>query len=294
MKLIELQRAEWDALGIDRDFGCKTLDALEKIFPGDEDIVRQRNQFIITAQQTYIEALEGRRPETLQRDGPLSKEVITDFFDACNTKMDLPETREKLAKHLQETTEVPNKLIIQMQRDMLETLGVEKEHGCQMLSRIGKDFPDDKMLHARFEGWRMKAQSTCMGVVKAYQESGGQMPSISPMSPEMRQKEAEVKQELAAMPEEEKQELLEKYQKKVEVFMKLPLERRMEYMNKMADDDRPEFLKAQILLVGIMQKQWKDGQDGAGLPHAGGTAAANATPAMPGIAVASPQQQQMM
>jgi len=290
MKLIELQRAEWDQLGIDRDVGCKTLDRLEVVFPGDTDIVACRNEFIIQAQRSFIEAIEGRKPEKLQRDGKLSRETMMDFFDACNTKMDLPETTEMLAKYLQETSEVPNKIIIQLQRDMLEVLGVEKEHGCTMLSRIGKDFPDDKQLHGRFEGWRMKAQATCMGIVKAHQESGGQMPGgFVTMSPAMREKEAEVRKELDAMPEEKKKELLEKYQKKVEVFMKLPLPNRMEYMEKMSDDDRPDFLKAQMLLVGIMQKQWKDGAAPGGASSAG-----NAPPVMPGLAAATPAQQQMM
>lgn len=294
LKLIDLQRAEWDPLGFDRDVGCKTLDRLEVSFPGDTDIVALRNEFIISAQRTFVQALEDRRPETLQRDGQLRRETIMEFFDACNTKMDLPETKEALAKHLQETTEVPNKLIIQWQREMLEVLGIEKEHGCQMLSKIGRDFPDDKQLHARFEGWRMKAQTTCMSVVRAYQEGGGNLPeNFFALSKEMSEKEAEVRKELDVLPEKQKQELLEKYQKKVEVFMKLPLERRMDYMKKMSDDERPDFLKAQMLLVGIMQKQWKDGAARAAAPSAGSGAPAM-PPAMPGIAVASPQQQQMM
>jgi len=295
MKLIELQRAEWDQLGIDRDVGCQTLDRLHLLFPGDADILLQRSEFTRTAMRSYIEAVEGRRPETLQRDGKLERETILDFFDACNTKMDLPETREVLAKHLQETTEVPNKLVVEIQRDMLEVMGIEKEHGCKMLSRIGSDFPDDKVLHGRFNGWRMKAQSACMEVVKAYQASGGQMPGgFITMSPDMREKEAEVRKELDAMPEEKKQELLGKYQPKVEVFMKLPLQNRMEYMEKMSDDDRPDFLKAQMLLVGIMQKQWKDGAARGGAPAAGNPSTSSAAPAMPGIAASTPQQQQMM
>jgi len=291
-KLIELQRAEWDPLGVDRDIGCKTLDTLERVFPGDTDILEQRNEFILTAQRCFLKALEDRRPATLQRDGQLDREVIVDFFDACNTKMDLPETKVMLATHLRETTEVPNKIIIQLQREMLETLGVEKEHGCTMLSKIGRDFPKDRELHGRFEGWRMKAQSTCMSVVKAYQERGGQMPEgFLTMSSEMREKEAEVRKELDDMPEEAKQELLKKYQKKVEVFMKLPLESRLDYMKKMSDAERPDFLKAQMLLVGIMQKQWKEGAAKGG---ASNQDAESSTPAMPGIAVTTPQQQQMM
>merc|ERR1711972_501 len=128
-----------------------------------------RNEFIMCAQRTFLRTLEDRKPEVLEKVKPIPRDMIIEFFNACNTKMDLPETFQLLYNHIETEKKVPNQLIINIQRDMLEVLGFEADHGCNMLSRIGKDFPKDQDLHRQFEGWRMKAQGTCMEVVKKHQ-----------------------------------------------------------------------------------------------------------------------------
>merc|ERR1719213_1114783 len=60
-KLIELQRAEWDPLNIDRDLGCQYLDEVPKHWPGDQALEDLRDDFIQTAMHTYLGCLEGRR-----------------------------------------------------------------------------------------------------------------------------------------------------------------------------------------------------------------------------------------
>merc|ERR1712194_47083 len=59
---------------------------------------------------------------------------------------------------------MPNKLIVESQRDMLEVLGFERDHGCQCLSAIGQQeqFSSDKQLIGKFQGWMQTAQRTCM------------------------------------------------------------------------------------------------------------------------------------
>ncbi|CAK0791786.1 unnamed protein product, partial [Prorocentrum cordatum] len=167
LKLIELQRAGWDKLGIDQDIGCSYLENVEKVCPGDSELILLRSDFVREAQ---------RRP----------REVIIAFFDSCNTKMDLPETHLRLKKHIEKTGKMPNTVIIEMQRDMLEVHGWERDHGCNMLSNISKDFPNDQELFGRFEGWRQKATQTCMTVIKKHQVAGGGMPAgLMEANPEM-------------------------------------------------------------------------------------------------------------
>eukprot|EP00913_Durusdinium_trenchii_P028061 g26308.t1 len=75
-KLIELQRAEWSTLG-------------------NKELLDMRMKFMHTAMRTYLQALKDRRPAVLESKRPLPRASILEFFDACNTRMDLPETQEE-------------------------------------------------------------------------------------------------------------------------------------------------------------------------------------------------------
>uniref|UniRef100_A0A7S1RNK7 Uncharacterized protein n=1 Tax=Alexandrium catenella TaxID=2925 RepID=A0A7S1RNK7_ALECA len=282
-KLIEVQRSEWDPLGVDRDMGCGYLDKLEEHYPGNTALIMQRNDFIFTAQRTFIQAMEDKKPAQMERKKPMPRATMIEFFDACNTKMDLPETRQRFLQHLESTQQVPNQLIIDLQRDMLEVFGFEREHGCAMLSNIGTDFPKDQELHQRFEMWRKKAHSVCMQVVRQHQMKGGSMPE-QPFAPSPEQAElmAKAREAVEAMSPEQRKELMGRFQKKVEVYMGLPPEGKESHMKKLSDGEKLEYAKAQIIMVSAMQMQWRQQQQ---------TAHEHVPPGMP---VDSPQQQQMM
>merc|ERR1712003_15904 len=149
-KLIQIQRGGWDSLGVDQDIGCAELDQLEKSHPDDVALFQKRQEFVVTAQRTFLQALEDKRPKKLENKKPMPRDVIIQFFDACNTKMDLPEVRQTLLAEVTKTRQMPNGSIINLQRHLLEVMGFEKEHGCRLLSKIGKDFPNDTELHQRF------------------------------------------------------------------------------------------------------------------------------------------------
>jgi len=293
-KLVDLQRAGWDTLGIDRDVGCAYLNQMEKLCPGDSEILEMRSLFVQCAQRAYLSALEDRQPKKLERRKPMPRETMVEFFDACNTKMDLPETHERLQAHLQTTGQMPSQIIVGIQRDLLEVLGFEREHGCAMLSRIGQDFPNDKELHMRFAGWRQKAQSTCMHVAKKHQAGGGVVPETpSGDKAEMKELQEKAKAEIDTMSPMERGALIQKMQQKTEVFMKLPPEGRTSYMAKLREADKLEFVKTQILLVSLMQQQWQQQQgvrDGSHQCSQGCSAHAGLSKST----VGAPSQQQMM
>lgn len=287
-KLIDLQRQEWDGLGIDQDLGCSCLNALETLFPGDEEILNLRGQFIQTAQRTFLLALEDRQPKNLERKKPMPRDTVMEFFDACNTRMDLPETHERLVKHMQKTKQLPNQVIINIQRDLLEVLGFERDHGCAMLSRIGQDFPDDKEMHMRFQGWQKKAEATCRKCAILHKEHGGKLDA----SPEfekslmMLKMQENAQKEVQKMSPKEQEELLARMRKKVEIFTKLPQEGRQSYIDKLSESDRMEFGKAQILLFETLRQEQ---QKAGAASSAGGSARCSKE-----ASVMAPGQQQMM
>jgi hypothetical protein len=265
LKLIELQRAGWDKLGIDQDIGCSYLESVEKVCPGDTELIMLRSDFVREAQRSFIRALEDKRPEKLETKKKMPRDVIVSFFDSCNTKMDLPETHLRMKKHIEKTGKMPNTVIIELQRDMLEVHGWEREHGCRMLSNIAKDFPNDQELFGRFEGWKQKATQTCMQVVKKHQITGGGMPAgLMEANPEMEKLQEKAKAEIEAMTPKERGELIEKMQKKMEVFAKLPTEAKVTYMQKLSEEERLEFVKTQILMMSLMRQQWQAQQQAKG------------------------------
>jgi len=322
-KLIELQREGWGPLGYSEDVGCSALDEIDQSFPSDTALKAARDEFCMTAMRTYLQSLEDRKPVKLEMAKPIPRDTIIEFLDACNTKMDLPETHKRLVEHMMTTNQVPNTVIVEMQRDMLEVIGWEREHGCAMLGKVGQDYPTDQELHRRMQGWQQKASQACMAAVKAYQASGGELPGSGampggiPHNPELLRLMQMARESIEKMTPEERGQHINLMHKKVQVFMNLPPERRMSYLDKLPEPEKIEFLKGHILLMSAMRQQMeaqqgvtKDGvmqapapmgMDGPGGGNAMGMGAAAAAAsasaslmAAPQAAVGKPRQQEMM
>ena len=160
--------------------------------------------------------------------------------------MQLPSTRELLADQFKRTKQPPNELIIKLQKDMLETLGFEREWACGKLNRIGQDFGEDRELVQGMQAWAAMAQQAC----RRAQADGD--PSLRPDSKEMRQiveLQAKARQELATMSSSDKAAFLKKLGKKVEVFNRLSAPDRVRYVMKLSEEERRDFVKAQVLMM---------------------------------------------
>lgn len=285
-ELIKLQRGQWEPLGIDANGGCK---ALEQINDSDKELIALRDDFVATSMRIYLRSLEDRKPAELERTRPLPREVIMEFMNACNTKMDLPEFREALMLHLKEGKGMPNQLIIEAQRDLLEVMGWERDHGCAELSKVARENAEDKEIMQSFGMWQHKAQHTMTMVVKQYQATGGDLP-MGPhmeMPEELKKLHEEAVAALESMSLEEKQESVKKFQKKFEIFMNLPPEGRQSYIQKLANEDRLEFAKARLLIVSMMRQQWEFRNSQAQAMNAGMGIGPNGE-------ATKPTQQQMM
>jgi hypothetical protein len=302
-KMIELQRAEWDPLGVDRDLGSQFVNKVEEHFPGDREMAQLKKDFVKCCERTYIAILEMRKPDKLERKKPMPKETIIEFFNACNMKMDLPESFEKLVKYYEMTKQYPNQMIIDWQRELLEVLGFEANHGCTMLSKVGSEFyPGDKDLGQHYSNWRMKAESTLVSAVRMVQAEQamngltGAVPEGSEPPPELKemaQLRERAEQEIAGLSDEEKSELLAKGKKKIEVFSKLEPENRLEYMSKRSEEEKLQMIKVQMMLVAEMRAQNMCKKDSLESTNAAKEAAdAAASSVLP--AGAAPTQEQMM
>jgi len=288
-RLIELQRAGWDPLGIDQDVGCQALDEITPSGETYRDVLQLKETFVFLAMRTYLRSLEDRRPAKLEQKRALPRETLMEFFDACNTKLELPETAAFLLEKFQATKEREKRgqFIANMQRDLLEVLGYERDHGCRMLERVQQDFPDDKELQMRMQGWFQKAQGTMMMLEQKV--IAAQMQEEMESNPEM----AKAREQVAEMTPKERGELIERMGKKVSVLQGLPVEARREHLSKLMDEDRLEYLKAQILAFSVMQQQAQRLQGGQQSCQGPQCPDGSAAPGRAGP-VAAPSQQQMM
>jgi hypothetical protein len=302
LKLIELQVAEWDPLGINRDFGCNVLSSIEKEYPGDQELFEARRDFMRTCERTFVRSLVDRAPdhELLERKKPMPRDTFLQFFDGCNAQMNLPEFHERLARYIEEHKSPPNKIIIEMQRDMLETFGFEREHGCNQLSGIGRNFPNDAELHGAFRQWQHTAESTCMQIVRSVMGHPAPQPPVELKlfdSDEERDKfHAEAKDSIDKMAPEERTQLIHKMSQKMAVVARLPADARVKHFKGLSKEDQLEFTKAQILAMEFMKKM----QESHGHAHQGCPAQQAHEPDEQQAAAQSmggsapPSQQQMM
>jgi len=67
--------------------------------------------------------------------------------------------------------------------------------------------------------------------------------------------ELQAKEELDAMSFEERTRLLERNAKKVNVFRGLPPDGRKRYLERLADEDKLELAKSEILMMTLVQSQ---------------------------------------
>ena len=250
-RLIELQQVEFDKLGIDRQVGCVAASKVGADYPDDAELAELQQTFMRTAQETYVKALEALKPSKLQTAGKIPRAMVLEFFDACNTVMQLQATKDRLAAYFKEHGKMPNELIITIQKDMLETLGFEREWACSMLNRLSIDFPNDQELGRAMQVWAMTAQAACKQAVAE------NAPSLQPGSDEMMDMaaiQAEAQGELATMRPADADAFMAKMQKRVAVFQKLNPPDRMRYVSKLPHREKVDFVKAQILMMSQMQQ----------------------------------------
>lgn len=264
-KLCELQREEWDVLGIDRDKGCEALDSIDgDIYANDAEVVRARDDFVQSAMNTYLNVIERRKPAVLERVKPMPKEIIMEFFDACNTKMGTVDFQLQLKKEFDRTGQMPNQMIVDAQRDMLEVLGFERDHGCECLSKqMDQNYRDDKQMVGKFKQWQQTAQRTCMalmgkGAGKCNQKGAvGHQHSAAQMqvAKELQDVMPDAKTQLIEMSPEDRGIFLTEMQPKLQEFMALSLDDKVSFIKTMPKADKIEFSKAQLLVASLARDQ---------------------------------------
>ena len=163
---VEFQRKHMECkCGIEANYGCSYLSTIPNKFPDDEELINTAIQFVFASMKFFWDAVE-MRGKSLQNKLKASGKImplntIHEFFEACNTLMILPETKKALRAEFLSTSQPPNESIIKLQHGVLEKLGYQHEFGVKCLNNIKYDYPHDKSLPGRFQGFSLAAQLAC-------------------------------------------------------------------------------------------------------------------------------------
>lgn len=248
-----MQQSEWVSLGINPDFGRSVIEQIDTM--GDEEARNACHVFMHTSQAVYLQALNDRRPESLETEATMPLEKVLEFLDACNMAMETPETQKRLLEYMKDHKKMPSELIIDMQKDMLEVFGYEREHGCMCLMEIQNERPDDQELAKQFEKWHNVARMACLRSVQAFEARGGKLPGSSQqVSPKLQALQKQATEELDLMTPLERGIFLDSFEEK---FASLPnmstLESMSKYMSQLDDGEKVELIKAQILARSLCE-----------------------------------------
>lgn len=255
-RLIGLQLALWEDLGVDREAGRQAIDGAEASFPDEKErLAEAKKEFILRSQATYLQALADRRPAVLEDKEPMSKDAIREFCDACNAKASLPDTTDAMREKL-EAGMHPDAVLLEMQMDMFETLGFEREHGKACLAKVGRDFPEDKQLHQAIHMITAQGSECVLIACNKHLLAGGAIPECDRKDALLIQVlQYRAKQQLAEMTPDERGALFERLQPKAIIFAKLPQEGRLRYLEKRPEEEKIETLKGELLLRQVVQSQ---------------------------------------
>mmetsp|Transcript_38232 Transcript_38232/g.49315 ORF Transcript_38232/g.49315 Transcript_38232/m.49315 type:complete len:396 (+) Transcript_38232:119-1306(+) len=246
--LYEQQQETWKTLGRDKNAGMEAVADIQTKFEDDEELCELHKDYMKCTQQAFVDMIRGSKPETLQTEGKLTKAQILDFFEGTNCLMGLEETKQRLEEKFREIQTPPNELVIEMQHDMLENLGIGKDFGVSMLNRINQDFPGDIMINSAM---REFAQSTQIAVREAVVGREAMAKQLEAMK-KLQKQQREIIAEIQAMSDEEVEEFMKRVKdtmmSHMQVMQQMQPADRMRYMQGLEKEEQREMMKFQMIL----------------------------------------------
>ena len=135
---------------IEPNFGCGYLSNLPKTHADDVELLETAKAFMFTALRSYLECVSLRTKTHPKYKGPLRtgggfpKNNMLEFFEACNAKMSMPETKAFLKGMFAKTGQMPGSSVIQIQRRLIEHFGITADYGVSQLNLLGQQDPKDR------------------------------------------------------------------------------------------------------------------------------------------------------
>lgn len=251
--LIKIQHGQLEKMGVSKEDGQAALNRYARTTAAqDEAAHRKMEDFTHTCQRTFIEVLRDMEPVEEETEAKLTPAQIMEFFEACDTLLALPETKEALRKEFLETEVPPDDTIVGMQRSMLRTLGFSPDHGVACLNSFSKDFPDNAKLQRRLHQFMQCASMSRQEAVLGKEEMTKRMQ----MQQAAAMKEHRMAMELQTLDEVGRKELArrvsEMQRKHAMAVMTLTTqEERLAYVQGIPADEQWEIAKLKMLTTRL-------------------------------------------
>uniref|UniRef100_A0A6V1NU63 Uncharacterized protein n=1 Tax=Heterosigma akashiwo TaxID=2829 RepID=A0A6V1NU63_HETAK len=250
--LFEQQQEVWKTLGRDGLAGMTAVMGVpEKFDVGDEELVAAYQDYMATVREAFVGMIRGSKPAELQSSGSLTKAQVLDFFEAVNSHMTLDATKEELEKIYKDGDNEPqpvNAAVVEMQRDMLEAMGIEKEFGVGELNKLQSEFGTDR---AVMEGMKEFAMTASYAVKEAVMGKE-QMAKHKEVLRRMAKEQEELGKRLQSMSNSDLQAFMRRVQPTMMSHMQMmqimqPKDR-MRYMQGLPDEERKEMMMFQMVM----------------------------------------------
>lgn len=237
-------------------------------YENDDEVLGAFLDFTINCSAAYVRAVRDNDQSggKLQHSGKMSKSQIMNFVDSVNFLMMQPATHAALhEEYVKSGNQDPNEMVVKMQKDMLESLGIQKDFGVSRLNCIGKDFANDREMHAKMQSlfqWAMKSvQQAKMSPEElreaeldklrharmAMEKHMEQQRQGEQHKREVFEKVKQVQAAITKMSEEEKAEFVSRWQPKWDTLRRLPPKEQMEYMQRQSAEDQANFAKINMM-----------------------------------------------
>ena len=150
---VEVVEAYTSAEGGDPATGIQAFKSILHLASSDAGVACAVKRMNEALRETYIlSLLAGRRPNhDLKASGSMLRSEVVDFLDGCVGLVSLESTREKLRASRLETGKIPRGLLLEMQDEILEGVGIEKDFGAVELNQIRVRYASDVELLSKVE-----------------------------------------------------------------------------------------------------------------------------------------------
>lgn len=276
--LIKLQTGVFPLMGINPNFGVQCLNSIPQEYAEDDEMLNAFVDFTINCSAAYCRAIKDndKTGTKLQKSGKMTRNQIMNFVDAVNFSMMQPETHAKLHAEFETLgAKAVNEMSVNIQKAMLETLGIDKDYGISKLNSIQKDFPNDQELFMKMRFFFQMAQKSVhqatmdpeklrMFQLEELRSTRERMQAQSEANAmreakkqEVLEKVKQVKAAIDGMSPEEKDEFVSKWQPKWDTLRRLPPEEQMAYIRRQSAEDQSNYAK--INFIKQMEQQNQSG-----------------------------------
>jgi len=188
----------------------------------------------------------------------MTRDTALEFFDICNMQLDEDATKERLKKFCMAEGKLPSPVVKEMHSEFFKLLGFEGEHGMKMLHEFLNANTEDVQVMSAGHRWQKKTNDVCEHILAMARKDGAVLTCDESLKMKVFQIEAQ--ESLMTFSNEQKQSLLDKNGRRVQIFRELPLENRVKYLQNMSDEEKIDLMKSELLLLSVMQAQQKENQ----------------------------------